>query len=528
MEPHVNQAHRLSDAAGRNLKLLNGTVIPMDGAPERHRAVAVRSGQIAAVGDVSEILAFDIGRAEVVDLGGEFVLPGFIDSHVHAFATGLTMVSADLSGARDVGDVCRRLGDHSAASADAAWVLGLGCTPWTLKERRFPTREELDAAVPERPVYVTSATFHSGAANSVALRYIGGEDEHAETRLGSATEGWFLDDDSHFAAARVAFGSLSDEAITDLYRRVASHAASKGVTTLHCLEGQFMQDDRDVLALIGCQQELPVHTVLMYQTMDVERVLALWLPRIGGCLTVDGACFEHTAAFYEPYLDAPRTCGTLNYSEETIAEFVRRAHGAGLQIGMHAIGDRAVDTLVRSYVNAQAENPRRDARHRVEHFQLPSEWAIDEARRLDLALPMQPVFSNLWDHPGDSDYERSFGVLRAERMEPLARLVGLGLHVAGGSDSPVTPIDPLLGIHAAVNNPRPSRRTTVDDAVRMFTVNGAWVAHEEAIRGSISVGNVADLVVLDEDPYSDPTGIGDIGVCLTIHEGTVTYDGVPG
>lgn len=289
-----------------------------------------------------------------------------------------------------------------------------------------------------------------------------------------------------------------------------------------------MQDDRDVLALISCQQELPVHTVLMYQTMDVERVLALGLPRIGGCLTVDGACFEHTAAFYEPYLDAPRTCGVLNYSEETIAGFVRRAHDAGLQVGMHAVGDRAIDTLVRSYVNAQAENPRRDARHRVEHFQLPSEWAIDEARRLDLALPMQPVFSHLWDHPGDSDYERSFGVLRAERMEPLVRLVGLGLHVAGGSDSPVTPIDPLLGIHAAVNNPRPSRRTTVDHALRMFTVNGAWVAHEEAIRGSISVGSVADLVVLHDDPYSNPSGIGDIDVCLTIHEGAVTYDGVSG
>jgi predicted amidohydrolase YtcJ len=521
----MDHAERLSDATGRNLRLVNGTVLSVDGSPPRHRAVAIRSGQIAAVGDNSEILALDIGKAEIVDLAGSFVLPGFIDSHVHAFATGLTMVSADLGRARDVADVCRRMREHALANGDAAWVLGLGCTPWTLAERRFPTREELDAAVPDRPVYVTSATFHSGAANSIALRQILAEGSVAETRVEIMREGWFLDDESHFAAGRVAFGSLSDAEITELYRRVAQHAASKGVTALHCLEGQFIQEDRDVLALISSESQLPVHVVLMYQTMDVDRVLALGLPRIGGCLTVDGACFEHTAAFYEPYLDAPNTRGSLNYSEETIADFVSRAHGAGLQIGMHAIGDRAIDTLVRCYSAAQTENPRHDARHRVEHFQLPSEWAIEEVQRLGLALPMQPVFSHLWDHPDDSDYERSFGVLRAERMEPFGRLARLGLHVSGGSDSPVTPIDPLTGIHAAVNNPRPSRRTTVEDALRMYTVNGAWVAHEEAWRGSISVGRTGDLVVVDRDPYADPTTIEDIAVRLTIHEGAVTHDG---
>jgi predicted amidohydrolase YtcJ len=393
-----------------------------------------------------------------------------------------------------------------------------------LAERRFPTRTELDDAVLGRPVFVASATFHSGAANSVALEQIARRGP-STARIGPQEQGWFLDDESHFAASRVAFGSLTDKEIADLYRRVAKHAASRGVTTLHCLEGQFMQGDRDVRALVDCQRELPVHVVLMYQTMDVERVLDLGLPRIGGCLTVDGACFEHTAAFYEPYRDAPHTCGTLNYPEDEVADFVCRAHTAGLQIGMHAIGDRAIDTLVRSYHAALTQRPRKDARHRVEHFQLPSEWAIDEARDLGLALPMQPVFSYLWDTPGNSSYERSFGMQRAERMEPIGRLARLGLHVSGGSDSPVTPIDPLLGIHAVVNNPRASRRASLEDALRMYTINGAWAAREENMRGSITVGRAADLVVIDRDPFDDSESIAESVVRLTIHDGIVTHDG---
>lgn len=514
----------MQDLMGSSLALVNGAVITMDPARPRASAVATRDGRIVAVGDRADIERLDPEPGEVIDLHGATVLPGLIDSHVHAFSTGMALCSADLAGARDVEDVCRRMREHSARSRDGRWAYGFGCAPWTLKEQRFPTVAELDAALGDRPAYITSVTFHSGATNTAGLRELGADPAFVAAAEGQEA-GWFIDDDRHFAAARIAFGSLSDADIIDRYRRVAELAASRGVTTLHCLEGQFIEGDRDVQVLHERADDLPLHVVLMYQTMDVDRVLAMGLDRIGGCLTVDGACFEHTACFYEQYLDKPDTCGRLNYSEEEVAAFVDRAHRAGLQIGMHAIGDRAIDVLVRAYDSAMRAYPRADCRHRVEHFQLPTEWAIERALALQLALPMQPIFSYLWDNPEDSDYDRSFGHERAERMEPLRRLAELGLTVSGGSDSPVTPIGPLRGIHAAANNPRASRRTDVDTALRMFTTNGAWVGREENERGAIVEGMCADLVVIDRDPHADPAEIGDARVELTVHDGVVTYSG---
>ena len=335
--------------------------------------------------------------------------------------------------------------------------------------------------------------------------------------------GWFLDDESHFAAARLAFGSLTDEQIALLYRGVADRAMGKGVTTLHCLEGQFVEGDRDVLTLHAIADRLPVNVVLMYQTLDVQRVLELGLPRIGGCLTVDGACFEHTACFYEPYVDRPDTRGCLNYSEEAVRQFVTEAHRAGLQIGMHAIGDRAIDVLVSAYAAAQALYPRADCRHRVEHFQAPTEGALATACDLGLALPMQPIFSYLWDRDTADHYETAFGANRAARMESFADLLERGLHVAGGSDSPVTEIDPLLGMQAAVNNPRPSRRVSVEAALRMFTADAAWAGREDAVTGTISVGKRADLVVLGADPFTEPGAIDEIPVEMTVCRGEIVF-----
>jgi hypothetical protein len=306
---------------------------------------------------------------------------------------------------------------------------------------------------------------------------------------------------------------------------VATLAAAKGVTTLHCLEGGMIHGDTDASVLHQIGDELPVRVVLMFQTMDVERVVGLGLPRIGGCLCVDGACFENTACFYEPYLDKPETSGFLNYTEEEVVAFVRTAHEAGLQIGMHAIGDRAIDVLASAYKAAQKASPRPDARHRVEHFQAPTEHSMGIAGELGLALPMQPIFSYLWDRPEADHYVRQFGEARADAMESFARLIARGLTVSGGSDSPVTDIDPLLGIHSAVNNPRASRRTSLEDALKMFTVNGAWVAHDEGDYGMLKTGLAADLVVLGADPREETAHIDQIPVAMTVSRGEVTFDG---
>jgi predicted amidohydrolase YtcJ len=213
----------------------------------------------------------------------------------------------------------------------------------------------------------------------------------------------------------------------------------------------------------------------------------------------------------------------LNISEEDVRAFVFEAHQAGLQIGMHAIGDHAVDIVVRAYADAIDRWPRDDARHRIEHFHAPTEWAIAEARRLHLALPMQPIFSYLWDRPPDDHYIRLWGEERTNRCEPFQRLCGLGMMVSGGSDSPVTPIDPLLGIHSAANNPNPTRRTTMAEALRLFTINGAWTGYEEHDKGTIEPGKLADLTAIDLDPYAHPDRVKEANVGLTVVGGRIVH-----
>ena len=504
-------------------KLVNGHVVTLDPSVLNASAVAISGGRISCVGGDEEVLRHGPDGAEIIDLRGRTVVPGLIDSHVHAFATGMLDISADLRAASSVREVCAALRQQARSEGRFPWIFGMGCSPWALQEKRFPTAAELDEAVPDRPVYVCSSTFHSGATNSVGLKILKRVLPASSVGDSANQRGWFLDDESHFAAARRAFGSLTDEQIALLYRSVARRAASKGVTTLHCLEGQFVERDRDVLTLNAIAESLPVNVVLMYQTMDVQRVLDLGLPRIGGCLTVDGACFEHTACFYESYADRPDTRGRLNYTPETVLDFVMKAHRAGLQIGMHAIGDRAIDVLVRAYAAAQAAYPRPDCRHRVEHFQAPTDEALAIAHDLQLALPMQPIFSYLWDREPANYYVASFGPSRAERMEPFAQLLQRGLRVAGGSDSPVTEINPLLGMQAAVNNPRPSRRVPIDAALRMFTEVAAWVGREEDEAGTITVGKRADLTVLGADPLVSSEAIHEIPVEMTFCRGEIVF-----
>ena len=167
---------------------------------------------------------------------------------------------------------------------------------------------ELDSATGDHPAYLAADSFHSGAANSKAFALLAPPDSlsgvERDPSSGQPT-GAFLTDDAHFFAARKSYAQLSDTRIEELIRGAAEQIVSKGVTTLHCLDGQFVDGDRDIDAFLRLDGHLPVHTVLMYQTMDVKRVLELGLPRIGGCLTIDGAGFERTALFYQPYADAP-------------------------------------------------------------------------------------------------------------------------------------------------------------------------------------------------------------------------------
>jgi predicted amidohydrolase YtcJ len=508
-----------------DLIVFRGSIVPYASSPDRAQALAVSGGRIAAVGTDQEIVRLRDRNTTLIDLDGKVVLPGLIDAHVHALQTGLIDSTAALGSARSIPEASGLLRRHAETVTPGHWVLGLGCRVRELAEQRLPTRLELDQVSERHPVYVDTDTGHKGAVNTAGLRLIGLD----ATTFGVATgpdgepTGVLESDTASFTGIGTVLSAMSDAEMDGAYRATAAAAVRRGVTTIHCLEGLFVQGDRDVDALLRVAGSLPLHTVLYYQTMDVERVVAMGLPRIGGCLCVDGAIFEQTALFYEPYVGGSDNRGHLYYSEQQVEDFVLRAHEAGLQVAMHAIGDRAIDIVVDAYHKAHRRFPVDDMRHRVEHFVCPTPLARDRARELALGIVMQPASTAAWDQPGCSSYERFLGESRAADSEPLGQCLHDGVRIAGSSDSPVLPIDPLAGIDAVVNDPRPARRCSPHEALSLFTEHAAWVAHEESERGSLIAGKAADFVVLDGDPLLAPGRILDAEVVMTFAEGRLVF-----
>jgi predicted amidohydrolase YtcJ len=270
------------------------------------------------------------------------------------------------------------------------------------------------------------------------------------------------------------------------------------------------------------ETDVPVDIVVYYQTTDVDAALALGLPRIGGCILVDGGHEARTAAFLEPYADNPDNYGILYFSQEALDGFVWRAHSHGLQVAMHAIGDAAIEQALNAYEKALKRLPRADHRHRIEHFEFPTPGQVRRAAALNIALGVQPAFNHYWPH---EHYIGSLGAERAARADPMRSLMEAGLKLGGGSDAPVTPLDPLLGIYAAVVYSRPEERLSIDQALRLFTRDAAWLSFDEKRKGSLEEGKQADMVVLSQNPLElPPSGLRDIQVVMTIHRGQIVYE----
>jgi hypothetical protein len=211
----------------------------------------------------------------------------------------------------------------------------------------------------------------------------------------------------------------------------------------------------------------------------------------------------------------------LYYPQAEIDAFVLKAHQAGLQVAMHAVGDGAVEQALNAYEAALEAHPRDDHRHRIEHCEIIREEQIQRANRLGVALAIQPPFNHYWPH---TEYVRTLGEERAQKADPVRTLMRPGLLLAGGSDSTVTPLGPLLGVHAAVNHSNPAERASVQEAMELYTTNAARIAFEERDKGSLEVGKLGDLVVLAQDPFeAHPDRIKDIAVEMTVVGGKVVY-----
>jgi hypothetical protein len=236
---------------------------------------------------------------------------------------------------------------------------------------------------------------------------------------------------------------------------------------------------------------------------------------------LDGDTDPKTAALLEPYASDPTCYGALYYEDEVVNEFTLAAHKEGLQIAFHAVGDAAVEQALNAYEAALEQYPRVDHRHRIEHCTIMHEEQILRAQRLGVALAIQPPFNHFWPH---TNYFHDLGEERAWKVDQVGTFIRPNLLVAGGSDSTVTPMGPLLGVHAAVNHSNPAERIGVYAAMELYTINAARIAFQEDDRGSLEIGKLGDLVVLAENPFEvDQRKIKDIKVVKTVIGGDIVY-----
>jgi predicted amidohydrolase YtcJ len=361
--------------------------------------------------------------------------------------------------------------------------------------------------------------------NSRGLELLAYSDEIAGVMVDS--HGWpnglLADKANNLAFERLGVYYGVDEKAAAMVALAIDKAHSVGLTTIHVLEGGVASDNKAAEELLAAIPSLPLRFVFFYQTLDVDRALELGLPRVGGCILLDGDVGPHTAALSEPYVDDPECHGTLYYTQEEIDAFVLKAHTAGLQVAMHAVGDAAVEQALNAYDAALNAYTRDDHRHRIEHCEVIREEQVQRAQRLGVALAIQPPFNHYWPH---TEYYPTLGKERARKADPIRTLLRPGLLVAGGSDSTVTPLGPLIGVHAAVNHSNPAERVSVQEALELYTINAARIAFQETDRGSLEVGKLGDFVVLAEDPFGiDPSRIKDIPIEMTVLGGEIVYEG---
>lgn len=495
-----------------DLLITNAQIHTVDPQRPRAQRVLVRDGSIVAL-DQMIPAGVDAPR---YDAGGRTVVPGFIDSHVHLLWTGVRHFALDLSDAVTVGQVQELVRERARITPRGALLLALGLNNERVDP--LPTAADLDAVAPDHALMIKGYTGHLTVANTRAMQQFG---------LGAHVDGWHADGllvgAANTAVAWRGPTEFADQIGFDqVFGTAIREAARVGITTIHALEGDDASDDAGVRALLRLAPTLPTRIMLYWQTTHVAAAQALGLPRIGGCIWVDGDLSPHTAALKEPYADCPCTCGQLYISDERLQAFVDAAHDAGLQIALHCVGDAAVAQVLRAYGNALRRTPRRDHRHRVEHFEVYDDELLRDARRLGVSVAIQPAFDGFF---GGMELNAHYlGWERAQRADAIATFDRHHIPIGGGSDSTVTPLGPLYGMHCAVNHSNVRERVTAERALRLWTIDNARLAFEEQIKGSIEVGKLADLVVLDADPLAvPPDQIKNVGVVRTIKGGVVTY-----
>jgi predicted amidohydrolase YtcJ len=530
------------EASQRATMLVTGRVWTASADQPWAEAVAIAGDRIIAVGSRQEISPLADDDMQLIDAGAGLIVPGFADAHIHLLDGGLRLASVQLRDAKSKEEFVRRLGEHAKSKQPGEWITG-GDWDHTYWGGELPERAWIDAATPDNPVWVNRLDGHMALANTAALKAAGVADDVADVAGGEIVRdasgrptGVLKDNAMGLVDRAVPVESLASR--VDAVARASAYVAERGVTFVH-----HMGTWSDVEAFRLAQQRGLLKTRI-YSCTPLSQWERLaneirergqgddWL-RLGGLKGfVDGSLGSHTAAFLAPFADAPSDSGLLVNTAEDLEAWTLAADRAGLQVAVHAIGDRAIRLQLDVFERVAAANGTRDRRFRIEHSQHIDPADIPRYASLGVIASMQPyhcIDDGRWA-------ERVIGARRSQTTYAFRSLLDAGARLAFGSDWFVAPPTPLEGIDAAVTRRTldgahpdgwaPAQKITVEEALRAYTIDAAYAGFQEASLGSLEVGKLADLVVLSEDLSRLPADkLPGARVVATIVGGQIVYDG---
>jgi predicted amidohydrolase YtcJ len=490
---------------------LNGHIYISFRPKKEAGGLLIAGGKVLSSGREDQIrdLAERLG-AEIVDLKGKTLLPGFIDSHAHLDEVGLSLRSVDLRGTKSLEELKGKL-DAFARDNDSPWILGYGWDQELFAEHRWPTRYDLDAVEKKRPVMLSRVCLHAAVINTPALKELGLDPSSPNVLKGKdgAPSGVIVEEALNIAKERFR-RSLTIEDWKEYLRAGAFHAASRGVSTL----GFVSCGARELAALIELGEELPlrVRAYLNPERSVVEALKGLGIRRGFGSdllkiqgikILADGSLGARTARLSDPYEDDPEAFGQYNVRRDELLSLAAEADKAKLQLAIHGIGDATIDMILDAY-EALGHS---DLRHRIEHASLSRPDQIERMAQVGIVVTVQPhfVLTDWW-------LLERVGQRRAKWIYPFRSIMQAGVPVGFGTDSPVEPIDPFETLYAAVTRGKfeaPSvyemskeEALTVEESLYCYTLGSAYVMGEEKLLGNLEEGKIADFVVVEDDPLT--------------------------
>jgi len=504
-----------------DLILHNANVWTVNSKQPRAQAVAISGGRFLAVGSDDEVLSLAGGGARKIDIGGNTILPGFIDAHSHPAEAGLAhlrMVDCDL---RSITEILAALRKRASETPSGQWVLGFKFDDTKISDARPLSLKDLDEALPDHPVFVEHRGGHTAWVNSAALKMAKVDDQTPDPAGGK----YDRDPATHHLTghlrekAKEQFQQLIPSNFTRNDHRegvklIAKMMTRTGITSVTDALGspdglrayQDALDSGDLLLRVYCH--------IYYQFMDqmlaagVQTGLGNEWVRVGAQKVIcDGSISERTARLSQPYMGRPNDFGILVTPEDQLYEISRKAHAAGWQLATHANGDVGIDITLKVYERLQKEMPRRDPRFRLEHCTVINDSLVQRIRTLG-AIPT-PFSTYVYYH---GEKMKEYGSERLDHMFALRSFIDAGIRPTQASDYPPGPFEPMMALQSEVTRTDmkgniwgPKQKITVEEAIRVGTIHGAYASYEENLKGSIEPGKLADLVVLGRDPFKiDP------------------------